>query len=514
MLHHNKFNKQITTFLNKTIFAGFQTTKNAKPKNFKCEICSQTFDACHKLYYHCMKQHNPSKNVCEFCSKCFDTKNGLKAHIRRRKVHRCEIIECQKTFCSSYSLSKHLEFCHSSVGGDSLNSVINKRDNKDALVENKKDKDITALHNSNNNLCGICNIQFSTKGNLNQHMKNLHKTRQCKLCHKTFFSFITLSQHLKNCHSSGGGDSLSVVVNKREIKNAPLENIRDKDIIAIKNNNNNNSIPIENSEDIYAFPTENDNRDKNLNVRDNSKHTSITLLKKGSKNNSVSAVVERSGKIINNLKNNREINLNAVNKTCDSNVQTVKNVKDINDDHLKNNVGKDIIALEGNINLISTGNDGNFNLTHTESKMDTNPVTTKSSVDNKLVSVDDSTHNSLVPTENLPANNIIGIESSKCSNIFSVKYSVDDNHISIKNKEDNHPISVEIKKDNSIPTEDSGNITNTNSLGTENGSSINHIPFEIFRDKILMAEDDKSTKNIIPQLNSNSNTTCKLNAFI
>ncbi len=136
-----------------------------------CPQCDGTFldQAC--LTLHIKRVHKTSRVPCPVCAKEYKGKRNLsehlKIHTKRKKDFSCNF--CKKSFFNKKSLKIH-QHIH--------------------LGTNKKE-------------CLVCEGKFS---NVNDHMKNVHKTQtkpketkgdfSCKVCKKSFFKRRLLEKHV------------------------------------------------------------------------------------------------------------------------------------------------------------------------------------------------------------------------------------------------------------------------------------------------------------------------------
>ena len=109
---------------------------------------------------------------CPKCGKNLCNRFSLRRHLdhgscRKRAEHRCE--KCNnKRFCSRYSLKRHLESAHSSDAG-------------------RKDT----------NRCEACLQVFSTRGNVNKHLRNGNCKNVCCQCSQKIQSVVDLRKHIQ-----------------------------------------------------------------------------------------------------------------------------------------------------------------------------------------------------------------------------------------------------------------------------------------------------------------------------
>lgn len=119
-------------------------TTHAKVKTYLCDLCGEGFPYKGTLNFHLKRKHwNARNHKCNLCDMKYFTTIALEDHIRaihtQKRPFKCKIEGCAKTF------SRH--------------SVYRSHSRVHALDKFE---------------CNICSKQFSFKGNLTAHKKNIH----------------------------------------------------------------------------------------------------------------------------------------------------------------------------------------------------------------------------------------------------------------------------------------------------------------------------------------------------
>ncbi|XP_071095169.1 zinc finger protein 728-like [Haliotis cracherodii] len=127
--------------------------KHSEEKPIECPVCEKRFNLRHALVYH-LRRHTAAtvkSAACEICGKVFSQNSTLTVHMNihtGRKPHVC--IFCGKRFSQLSSKTRH-EMTHENPSKKSLDSACTKP-----------------------NSCGVCGMQFLTKGGLRRHRSKKH----------------------------------------------------------------------------------------------------------------------------------------------------------------------------------------------------------------------------------------------------------------------------------------------------------------------------------------------------
>ena len=155
-----------------------QDKTDSKYKLHKCEQCNKCFSRATHLKRHKLT-HEEGKLQCSICEKRFTRLDHLNLHVASNhsesKPYQCDVADCKKGFVRMEHLKKHIEAKHS---------------------EGTKDKEI----------CDICQKTFASKKYLRVHMKShsgdLNKGLVCKYCNVEFSEKTELNEHLTKDHQN------------------------------------------------------------------------------------------------------------------------------------------------------------------------------------------------------------------------------------------------------------------------------------------------------------------------
>ncbi|ODM87484.1 putative zinc finger protein, partial [Orchesella cincta] len=143
---------------------------HTREKPFPCAECPAEFSQSSSLKSHIIGTHRKEEwlqNKCSLCNKKFATQSGLTKHLKTHTGERpyiCSHSGCNKMFPSRGELNRHINF----HGGE------------------KK------------YICAVCGKGFVTIDIRNQHAKIHNKTFSCNICRKMFPSSYYLKVHQKS----------------------------------------------------------------------------------------------------------------------------------------------------------------------------------------------------------------------------------------------------------------------------------------------------------------------------
>ena len=166
-----------------------------------CPECSKTFTNKSALAKHRLIHSNERKYTCHLCDKSFKRQDHLNGHLlthQDKKPFECRAPGCDKSYCDSRSLKRHVESQHQ----DYLASLVN--GNKDAL----------------NYLPSIGKIKATVAPNL-QHEINVNDLVEASTTALSQnLKFAMLSQNSANANgNSNGADSMDFNNNSTSVAN-------------------------------------------------------------------------------------------------------------------------------------------------------------------------------------------------------------------------------------------------------------------------------------------------------
>lgn len=203
-------------------FSSFQklrqhTEKNCQDRknddNLKCNICEKIMRNRALLKRHLNEVHLKPKNFkCQDCSDTFLTQFSLNNHIRVNHTHpgkkpRCD--DCNFTFSSNQKLMQHTEKkCQRKRDRQKKSSFKCNICDKILPYKSALERHTQKVHlKSNDFKCEECGETFSTKFILKHHIRIIHihllqpeKKPTCEACNYTFSTFQKLRKHTeKKC---------------------------------------------------------------------------------------------------------------------------------------------------------------------------------------------------------------------------------------------------------------------------------------------------------------------------
>lgn len=153
--------------------------------SFKCSECGQVISNYRSFLRHVRLHKKFLRRCCEFCNKRFSSSTSLKIHIN---MYHCDayLLMCQScgaSFDSQELLQDHI-------------IIYSRKYKKRSVKCEQMDYDLK---------CDLCNKEFKTKSNLQQHrLVHMERTREfsCHVCGKMFFTKGSLSTHISTHEDS------------------------------------------------------------------------------------------------------------------------------------------------------------------------------------------------------------------------------------------------------------------------------------------------------------------------
>ena len=181
--------------------------KPYKPSRKQCPKCDKTFSQNFALKSHIAVVHEGKiPYVCPQCGKGFKNKQGLDGHIigvhEGAKKFLCSL--CPSSYLKESALALHVRVVHEGLkpflctqcgknfgSGAMLNCHIKKVHEKD-------------LNEVKIRVCNVCQEEFKSKYDLNNHKLIVHEGAQplmCPQCPMAFARSINLGNHIRNVHT-------------------------------------------------------------------------------------------------------------------------------------------------------------------------------------------------------------------------------------------------------------------------------------------------------------------------
>jgi KRAB domain-containing zinc finger protein len=202
-------------FKDRKTFRYHLQTAHTDQKNFQCTQCSYSTKTSSLLTGHVKRVHEKLlPNMCPECGRRFYRFSSLKQHIH--KIHgtkkcnlkpvefKCE--KCEASFDLKLRLTKHLQ-CHHGIEperkytceecGNSFTQVSSLQDHMKSI--HPSDKELAKIEC----ICLVCQAQFETSINLNEHQINRHNmsdVKSCNRCETHWTSVETLQKHVAETH--------------------------------------------------------------------------------------------------------------------------------------------------------------------------------------------------------------------------------------------------------------------------------------------------------------------------
>lgn len=160
-----------------------------KESNYKCNQCTKSYLKKSALSYH-METHEkePVKFSCDKCGKQYRSQQGLKAH--KEIVHEfvaplsIPCSHCDALFSTKSNLNRHMRSAHEDPIKINVDFVA-------PMQEVQKFE------------CSNCEKSFNRKDVLKRHIQSVHsdvKTFSCKICSSEFHRKDLLTRHIKSLH--------------------------------------------------------------------------------------------------------------------------------------------------------------------------------------------------------------------------------------------------------------------------------------------------------------------------
>ena len=214
----------------KTMEQSTECTANSVRARYGCSWCKEYFHTPKELTSHEKSIHKcipgMTSFACEYCEKSFCSKLDLREHVKKHKLHLCEI--CGKPWSTRTLLAKHKR-CHYNlysceICGISWSSkgalAKHKRCHKPNLSSLKSKKEFLGkqkrptVHADCPTLtfkCDNCGEKYNQKSELEAHRRREHWNQlpySCNQCSKSFGKKVYLKRHVIRKHTPGGRDKL------------------------------------------------------------------------------------------------------------------------------------------------------------------------------------------------------------------------------------------------------------------------------------------------------------------
>lgn len=179
--------------------AGF----NQKKKIYKCEVegCGKTFHHMTSFIMHGRCVHSDERSFCcQICSKAFKTSSNLNVHIKmhnNQRDHPCTI--CKQSFFTSSHLKAHMKIHRNEPTYKCQSSGCDK-----TFIHLSSFKKHKNFHDGvKNHHCSVCQRDFSQACHLREHLKihSNERNHTCDKCSKAFRRPDTLRIH-RRTHDS------------------------------------------------------------------------------------------------------------------------------------------------------------------------------------------------------------------------------------------------------------------------------------------------------------------------
>ena len=193
--------------------------------HYTCDRCPFETGFKKNLAQHMKENHKGEKGLknrdrelsCEYCSVKLTDSYGLLRHVKRKHrnmagyedvVQRldkarsfpCTYPGCTVTFARQSNVSRHILDVHMYDGPGAVCDICNKQVKNDKCL--KVHKRIVHEIKQKDFLCFLCGTSYKSKGQLDDHIRNVHDTRRypCDSCEFLGKSPKTLRRHVQRKH--------------------------------------------------------------------------------------------------------------------------------------------------------------------------------------------------------------------------------------------------------------------------------------------------------------------------
>jgi uncharacterized Zn-finger protein len=193
----------------------YQTSKDCRPKNFKCVECNTAFRSSRKLKDHEVAYHWKEGSVklflCDKCSQTFKYQVNLNRHLHTHEEGKRFVCEkCGKGYTTKVHLEDHMNvhtgkrpftcsFCDRTFSSRSARSIHQSKHKTETL--DKSPEPPKSRPPNVSVLCDVCNKKFANKRALKLHIRSHDENRKytCDVCKEEFPSLLLLRSH-SNTH--------------------------------------------------------------------------------------------------------------------------------------------------------------------------------------------------------------------------------------------------------------------------------------------------------------------------
>lgn len=177
-----------------------QITEKTALYDFKCHVCSESFNKMFELTNHTRLKHSCLPKVACECGRYLSTWESLqkhqKMHLKQEKTFECD--SCDKKFLTTTGLRIHKQNSDHKTP-EELSCEICGKLFKDFRILKKHKR--THLPDDEKYCfeCELCGKRLIDKFSLKYHIENVHygvKVAECKICNKTFAHRSNLRSHM------------------------------------------------------------------------------------------------------------------------------------------------------------------------------------------------------------------------------------------------------------------------------------------------------------------------------